>query len=230
MVRHDWTVFSVIFLVCLLLAANGSSRQSVSELRILFKLNVDERRVRDAQNLGQVYPYLYGLACTNVTYLARNRKRSNAVKFCMKHPLIWPLCLAACRRIAGSDGFNTCSCQIGKYHINRFSDQTAIVLVDSETSTAADEELASIQDDDQKLLTIANRWYDFEVSRYMHGRNTLLKRLLKILRQPTTGIALLVADSSARYTHLQVNLVLRRPTRNSAESVVYDVEEFSATL
>ncbi|KAG5442340.1 hypothetical protein CSKR_109301 [Clonorchis sinensis] len=49
------------------------------------------------------------------------------------------------------------SCQIGKYHINRFSDQTAIVLVDSETSTAADEELASIQDDDQKLLTIANR-------------------------------------------------------------------------
>ncbi|KAG5442337.1 hypothetical protein CSKR_109302, partial [Clonorchis sinensis] len=49
------------------------------------------------------------------------------------------------------------SCQIVKYHINRFSDQTAIVLVDSETSTAADEELASIQDDDQKLLTIANR-------------------------------------------------------------------------
>ncbi|TGZ62593.1 hypothetical protein CRM22_007355 [Opisthorchis felineus] len=95
----------------------------VEELRILFKLNVDERRVRDAQKLGQVYPYLYELACTNTL---------------LYHPWL-------------------SSCQIGKYHINKFSDQTAIVLVDSETSTVADEELALIHDEDQKLLTIANR-------------------------------------------------------------------------
>ncbi|KER21225.1 hypothetical protein T265_10387 [Opisthorchis viverrini] len=103
------------------------------QLRILFKLNVDERSVRDAQNIGQVYPYLYDLACTNTV---------------LHHPWLN-------------------SCQIGRYYINRFSDRTAIVLVDSETSTVADEELASIDDEDQKLLTIANRLNSYIGARWL---------------------------------------------------------------
>ncbi|KAG5451464.1 hypothetical protein CSKR_107619 [Clonorchis sinensis] len=65
----------------------------------------------------------------------------------------------------------------------------------------------------------------------------LLTRLLKILRQPTTGFALLGGGNPPisvnpifylnpnwtdfdRYTHLQINLVF---TGDSSESLVYDV-------
>ncbi|GAA52577.1 hypothetical protein CLF_108385 [Clonorchis sinensis] len=158
---------------------------SVSELRILFKSNVDERRVRDAQNLGQVYSYLFELACTNgklevlqpwcflrIAYqLGTNRmlqlkdnhfccpqpQTNQVVRSCQLGDHVRTNTIIVVNTMTLINHPWLSSCQIVKYHINRFSDQTAIVLVDSETSTAADEELASIQDDDQKLLTIANR-------------------------------------------------------------------------
>ncbi|KAG5452198.1 hypothetical protein CSKR_104298 [Clonorchis sinensis] len=39
----------------------------------------------------------------------------------------------------------------------------------------------------------------FEISRYMYTRNALLIRLLKILRQPTTGFALLGAHQGKHH-------------------------------
>ncbi|KAG5446783.1 hypothetical protein CSKR_105547 [Clonorchis sinensis] len=67
----------------------------------------------------------------------------------------------------------------------------------------------------------------FEILRYMYIRNALLIRLLKILRQPTTGFALLGAHQMwcfSEYTHLQTNLVFRWSlTWNSTEILVYAV-------
>ncbi|KAG5450761.1 hypothetical protein CSKR_201273 [Clonorchis sinensis] len=69
-------------------------------------------------------------------------------------------------------------------------------------------------------------WYDIRgiainickicmyVYKYMYRHNALLIRLLKILRQPTTGFALLRTHQNnkvfEKYTHLQINLVFAR--------------------
>ncbi|KER29762.1 hypothetical protein T265_03672 [Opisthorchis viverrini] len=49
----------------------------------------------------------------------------------------------------------------------------------------------------------------FEISRHMYRRITLLTRLLKTVREPTTGFGLLEAHqtSCGKYTHLQLKLL-----------------------
>ncbi|KAG5445169.1 hypothetical protein CSKR_103341 [Clonorchis sinensis] len=51
----------------------------------------------------------------------------------------------------------------------------------------------------------------FDISRYMYIRNALLIRLLKILRQPTTGFALLGAHQVSLWqnqTDLQISVFI----------------------
>ncbi|KAG5448398.1 hypothetical protein CSKR_109674 [Clonorchis sinensis] len=68
----------------------------------------------------------------------------------------------------------------------------------------------------------------FEISRYMYIRNGLLIRLLKPLRQPTTGFALLGAHQNIRLTETRGLRLPDEPQEGRNRS--WAVEEVSATL